>query len=89
MKEYEVRVIEEKIVCVEADSEDEAIMLASLEAVHEDPESIDCQILSAVDLDEMDMTICGEHGCDGCLYHLCHDIEVCKQEAARKNKTTF
>jgi len=35
------------------------------------------------------LNICGEHGCDGCLYQHHNDIDICKQEAARKNKMTF
>ena len=29
-------------------------------------------------------TICGEDGCDGCIYKLRRDIETCKAEAKRK-----
>lgn len=89
MKEYEVKVVEEKIVYVEAESEDKAKELAKTEAIHEEPEFIDCKIISSIDLDDMDVNICGEHGCDGCLFQHWGDVETCKQEAARKNKTTF
>ena len=52
MKEYEVKVVEEKIVYVEASSEEEAINLAMTEAVSIEPDSIDCKIISTVDLDD-------------------------------------
>ena len=89
MKEYEVEVVETKIVYVEAESEDEAIQLAGCEAVHVEPEAIVCKILSSVDLEDMDLNICGEHGCDGCLFQHQHDIELCEQVADRKNITNI
>jgi hypothetical protein len=89
MKEYEVKVIEEKFVYVEASSEEEAMSLAITEAIFIEPDSIDCQIISAVDLDDMDISICGERGCDGCIFQHRGDIDLCKQEAERKNKTRF
>ena len=85
MKEYEVKVTETKIVYVEANSEKEARRLAKTEAIHEEPEDITCKILSSVDFDEMDLTVCGEHGCDGCFLRSLNDIELCKQSRRRKN----
>lgn len=86
MKEYEVKVVEERIVYVYADTEDDAIELAKTEAIHEAPDSISCQVISAIDEDDMDLTICGEHGCDGCFIRYSGDIEACKREAERKKE---
>lgn len=80
MKEYEVKVTETKIVYVEANSEKEARRLAKTEAIHEEPEDITCEILSSVDLEDMDLTVCGELGCDGCLLQHLNDVELCRKE---------
>ena len=85
MREYEVEVVEKKIVYVEAENEKEAKRLAETEAIHEEPDEISCKIISSIDLDEEQVNICGERGCDGCIFQHRGDIELCKQEAARKN----
>lgn len=79
MKEYEVEVVETKIVYVEAESENEAKRLAKTEAIHTEPDDITCKILSSADLEDMDLTVCGEHGCDGCVLRYINDIELCKK----------
>ena len=35
------------------------------------------------DSEDADLTVCGEHGCDGCLFQHLHDIELCRQEAQK------
>jgi len=89
MKEYEVKVVKETIIYVDAKTENEAIELAKTEAIHEEPDSISYHIISAIDHDDMDLTICGAHGCDGCFLRYQNDIELCKQQAGRNNKITI
>jgi len=47
-----------------------------------DYEGIDMDI---EDPDE-DLTVCGEHGCDGCIWQHCGDIEICKTEGVEKGE---
>ena len=78
MKEYEVRVVQTMTVYVEASDEEEAIMLAETEAMRAVPDATECEILSSEDVDQEPLTICGEHGCDGCIFQHAHNIEACK-----------
>lgn len=80
MKEYEIEVVEKKIVYVEAETKAEALELAKTEAIHEEPDTISCRVLSSIDEDDMDLTVCGQHGCDGCVFQHSHDLELCKNQ---------
>lgn len=86
MKEYEIRVTTTTIVYVDAEDDAEAEKNAAIEAFGLQPDSVDCEIISSIDESDMDITICGERGCDGCLLQHSRDIEKCK-EVARQNKT--
>ena len=35
---------------------------------------------------EENITICGEDGCDGCLYQHAYDIEICKKIALSREE---
>ena len=52
VREYEVEVVERKIVYVEATNETEAIHAACCEAISIEPEEINCSILSVGEDDD-------------------------------------
>lgn len=87
MKEYTVEVVETKIVYVEAENEDEAIMLAKTEAVGVEPDTIEGKIVRSEDDEEEPVTVCGEHGCDGCILQYAFDIEACERQAPRTEES--
>lgn len=87
MKDYTVEVVETKIVYVEAENDDEAIMLAKTEAVGVEPDTIEGKIVRREDDEEEPVTVCGEHGCDGCILQYAFDIEACKRQAPRTEES--
>ena len=85
LKEYEIKVTTETIVYADGETEEEAMSAAEIEALYKtDPDKVSMEVLSVINEEDADITICGEHGCDGCLYQHSQNIDLCKQEAAKR-----
>lgn len=79
---------------VDAGSEEEAEEKAEAAFANLRPEELvdnladsfvdDCYEIEDEDDEDSDLTICGEHGCDGCVFRYATNTDLCLEEARKK-----